>query len=90
VAIPMPFLAPCRDVSADMIPDNPGVWMYHCHVNDHMIEGMSARYQVLPETALTSKDFTSPKPVPSVPAPLPRTNVVGSQKSAATQRQAGN
>jgi hephaestin len=31
---------------ADMIPDNPGTWMYHCHVNDHMLEGMSARYQV--------------------------------------------
>jgi len=36
---------------ADMIADNPGIWMYHCHVNDHMAEGMSARFQVTPEGA---------------------------------------
>ncbi len=39
-------LLPASMKVADMIADNPGVWMYHCHVNDHMMEGMSARYQV--------------------------------------------
>lgn len=39
-------LLPASMKVADMVPDNPGTWMFHCHVNDHMLEGMSARYQV--------------------------------------------
>ncbi|SNQ59826.1 multicopper oxidase domain-containing protein [Candidatus Methanoperedens nitratireducens] len=31
----------------DMVPDNPGIWLYHCHVNDHIDAGMLARYNVL-------------------------------------------
>ena len=38
---------------ADMTPDNPGTWLYHCHVDVHFEAGMSAMYRVLPrdETA---------------------------------------
>lgn len=32
----------------DMVPDASGVWMYHCHVNDHLDAGMSAVYTVEP------------------------------------------
>lgn len=39
-------LSPAEMQTADMIPDNPGVWMFHCHVDDHMIAGMTARYEV--------------------------------------------
>jgi FtsP/CotA-like multicopper oxidase with cupredoxin domain len=28
--------------------DNPGIWMYHCHVNQHIVAGVMARFQVLP------------------------------------------
>lgn len=31
---------------ADMIARNPGVWMLHCHVNDHMAAGMYATYTI--------------------------------------------
>ena len=31
---------------ADMTPDNPGTWLYHCHVNDHIDAGMVARFTV--------------------------------------------
>ncbi len=34
--------------TADMTADNPGIWLVHCHFGEHMMEGMSARYQVLP------------------------------------------
>jgi hephaestin len=34
-------------VTADMVADNPGVWLFHCHVNDHITAGMIARYQVI-------------------------------------------
>ncbi len=33
-------------VTADMVPENPGIWLYHCHISDHMLAGMSARYEV--------------------------------------------
>jgi len=35
-------------ITADMIPDAPGIWLYHCHISDHMLAGMVARYQVTP------------------------------------------
>jgi len=30
----------------DMQPDNPGTWLFHCHVNDHITAGMIALYTV--------------------------------------------
>jgi FtsP/CotA-like multicopper oxidase with cupredoxin domain len=41
-------LSPADMEVADMVPDNPGIWLFHCHVSDHMRSGMSARYEVLP------------------------------------------
>jgi FtsP/CotA-like multicopper oxidase with cupredoxin domain len=35
-------------LSVDMVPDNPGTWMFHCHIDDHMDAGMSAMYRVEP------------------------------------------
>jgi len=32
----------------DMVPDSPGTWMFHCHVNDHITAGMTALYTVVP------------------------------------------
>jgi len=40
-------LLPASMVVADMVPDNPGIWLFHCHVNDHLTAGMLTRYQVL-------------------------------------------
>ncbi len=31
---------------ADMQPDAAGTWLYHCHVNDHIVAGMQMRYRV--------------------------------------------
>src|SRR5258708_3613238 len=42
------LLSPAQMVTADMVPDNVGTWMYHCHITDHMEAGMMAMYQVLP------------------------------------------
>jgi len=39
---------PMMMVHADMVADNPGVWLFHCHVKIHMEGGMQARYAVLP------------------------------------------
>jgi manganese oxidase len=35
-------------VTAEMKPDAPGIWLYHCHISDHMLAGMMARYEVKP------------------------------------------
>jgi hephaestin len=41
-------LSPAQTVTADMIPDDPGIWLFHCHISEHMAQGMVARYEVLP------------------------------------------
>jgi hephaestin len=40
-------LLPATMVVADMVPDDPGTWLFHCHVNDHIAAGMISRYRVL-------------------------------------------
>jgi FtsP/CotA-like multicopper oxidase with cupredoxin domain len=42
------FLGPMAMATADMVPDSEGIWLFHCHVNDHFSGGMVGRYQVLP------------------------------------------
>lgn len=39
-------LMPASMITADMKADNPGEWMYHCHVSDHIDAGMMATYQI--------------------------------------------
>ncbi|MEP0547717.1 MAG: multicopper oxidase domain-containing protein [Rhodothermales bacterium] len=41
-------LMPAVMLTADMVPDSPGIWMYHCHVDDHLDAGMTGRYEVIP------------------------------------------
>jgi FtsP/CotA-like multicopper oxidase with cupredoxin domain len=40
-------LLPAGMVVADMVPDDPGIWLFHCHVNDHILAGMQTRYEVV-------------------------------------------
>ncbi len=44
-------LLPGETKTADQLADNPGTWMVHCHVSDHMMGGMFANYTVLPAAA---------------------------------------
>ena len=30
----------------EMVPTNPGTWLLHCHVHDHLEGGMETRYTV--------------------------------------------
>jgi manganese oxidase len=39
-------LLPMSMKIVDMVPDAPGHWLFHCHVNDHIVGGMDALYQV--------------------------------------------
>jgi FtsP/CotA-like multicopper oxidase with cupredoxin domain len=44
----MIMLTPMMTAVADMVPDNPGVWLFHCHMNGHFNGGMYTRFEVLP------------------------------------------
>jgi len=37
---------PAESFTLDMIADDPGIWLLHCHVDDHMEAGMQTRYVV--------------------------------------------
>ncbi|KAK9841799.1 hypothetical protein WJX81_003935 [Elliptochloris bilobata] len=45
----------------DMVPDNPGSWLFHCHVNDHILAGMMSLYTV------ANANGTAGPPVPALP-----------------------
>ena len=44
-------LLPMEMVVADMVPDNPGTWLFHCHFFDHSDGGMQALFTVKPRLA---------------------------------------
>jgi FtsP/CotA-like multicopper oxidase with cupredoxin domain len=45
-------LLPASMKVADLLADNIGTWLYHCHVAEHMREGMFARINVLPRDSV--------------------------------------
>jgi hypothetical protein len=49
-------LLPGSMVTVDMLADNPGTWLFHCHVADHMEAGMMATYTIY-------QPFTRPCPL---------------------------
>ncbi len=42
------LIGPAQMETVDMVPDDPGTWMYHCHFDEHMEAGMTALYKVEP------------------------------------------
>ena len=42
----MSHLMPGDMMVTDMLPDDVGTWLFHCHVNDHIAAGMLTRYKV--------------------------------------------
>ena len=41
-------LMPSTMTSVTMEATNPGTWLYHCHVSDHITAGMITRWKILP------------------------------------------
>ena len=41
-------LTPMEMLVADMVPDNVGTWLFHCHITFHSGVGMAIRYAVTP------------------------------------------
>jgi FtsP/CotA-like multicopper oxidase with cupredoxin domain len=40
------IISPMSMLIADMVPDNAGTWLFHCHITFHNAAGMTARYRV--------------------------------------------
>jgi hypothetical protein len=40
------LIGPSMATSFDFVPNNPGKWLYHCHVTDHMMGGMVGIYEI--------------------------------------------
>lgn len=38
------ILGPATTLTFDYVEDNPGTWLYHCHVTEHMMGGMVGSY----------------------------------------------
>lgn len=43
-----PAVLPSQGITLEYVEDAPGTWMYHCHVIDHVNDGMYAFYKVEP------------------------------------------
>ncbi len=41
-------LVPAETETVTMMADNPGTWMFQCHVDDHLEAGMMATYRIQP------------------------------------------
>ena len=41
-------LVPAETETVTMLADNPGTWMFQCHVDDHLEAGMMATYRIQP------------------------------------------
>ena len=39
-------LLPASMISVDMLAENPGKWLYHCHVTDHITAGMISLFEI--------------------------------------------
>jgi hephaestin len=46
---------PMEMVTADMVPDDPGTWLFHCHITFHNAAGMAARYAVAAGSTVASR-----------------------------------
>jgi hypothetical protein len=69
-------LLPASMKVADMVADNPGGWLFHCHVEEHMASGMFTRVNVYPAntTDATNQPVVSrasEKAFFGLPAPQP-------------------
>jgi len=41
-------ILPAATKTFDLVVDNPGTWLFHCHVNDHIAAGMMTKLRIVP------------------------------------------
>jgi FtsP/CotA-like multicopper oxidase with cupredoxin domain len=62
-------LLPASMKVADMVVDNPGAWLFHCHVADHMANGMFALVTVHPKDKQGTRRALNPAFLGVLPPP---------------------
>jgi FtsP/CotA-like multicopper oxidase with cupredoxin domain len=53
-------LQPAEMHTVDMVADNPGTWMFHCHIEVHLASGMYTHYTVEPKETSSQKSTETP------------------------------
>jgi FtsP/CotA-like multicopper oxidase with cupredoxin domain len=48
-------MLPAEMHTVDMVAENPGMWMFHCHVEGHLASGMYTHYMVEPAAETLSQ-----------------------------------
>jgi FtsP/CotA-like multicopper oxidase with cupredoxin domain len=46
---------PAEMHTVDMVAENPGMWMFHCHIELHLASGMYTHYMVEPRETSSQK-----------------------------------
>ena len=88
-------LGPSERVDVELHATNPGVWMFHCHMEHHMANGMmtTLRYEgAAPLVAAGSAGHAghaAPAPPPAAPRPGTRVTTWGPPRPARRPRAAG-
>lgn len=62
-------LLPATMKVADLVADNPGSWLFHCHVAEHMRQGMFARFVIHPRNVV-GVDRSPAAALLGLPSPL--------------------
>jgi hypothetical protein len=72
-------LLPASMTSADMVADNAGNWLFHCHVSDHMEAGMMATFTIIAPSIRSCPLKVGPAEFwqPSSPSLVELTNTTG-------------
>lgn len=61
-------IGPAEAKSISFVENAPGLWLVHCHIDEHMMQGMSAELQVATKSGALP---VIPTPLSDIPAPTP-------------------
>ena len=53
-------LLPAEMHTVDMLAENPGMWMFHCHIEPHLASGMYTHYRIEPAETLSQRHDKTP------------------------------
>jgi len=56
-------LLPAEMHTVDMLAENPGMWMFHCHIEPHLASGMYTHYRIEPAETLSQRHDKTPGPI---------------------------
>lgn len=65
-------LGPAEAKSVWFTENAPGTWLVHCHVDEHMMQGMSAQYEVTDKNGVNPSSFSQINTQQNAQPPMPQ------------------